>query len=47
LAIALSGVCLAESPQKATSATDIKGFEPPKPNLEFMARFTVDLSAPV
>ncbi len=47
LAITLSGVCLAESPQKGTTVADNKGFEPPKPNLEFMARFTVDLVAPV
>ena len=29
------------------SAADTGGFEPPKPQLEYMARFTVDLEAPV
>ncbi|ACL61238.1 conserved hypothetical protein [Methylobacterium nodulans ORS 2060] len=32
---------------RAASATDTGGFEPPKPQLEYMARFTVDLEAPV
>lgn len=29
------------------SATGTAGFEPPKPKLEYMARFTVELCAPV
>jgi len=42
LVIAVSGTALA-----ANTVADTKGFEPPKPNLEFMSRFSVDLVAPI
>ncbi len=45
--IATCGSCLAQSSDKGSTIADTKGFEPPKPNLEFMARFSVDLIAPV
>jgi hypothetical protein len=32
---------------KAAPATDAGNFEPPKPRLEYMARFSVDLIAPI
>lgn len=36
----------AEAPSTAAAQQPL-AFEPPKPNLEFLARFTVDLAAPV
>jgi len=33
--------------KEETDAADTKGFEPPKPNLEFLGRWSVDLIAPV
>ena len=42
LVVALPGLSLA-----AETVADTKGFEPPKPNLEFMSRFSVDLVAPI
>jgi hypothetical protein len=33
--------------EKAMDAADAMGFEPPKPKLEFLARWSVDLIAPV
>jgi len=45
LAIAVPGICMAQ----ATPATvaDTKGFEPPKPKLEYLGRWSVDLIAPI
>ncbi len=43
MVIAMTGVSRAAS----SVAADPGGFEPPKPQLEFMARFSVDLVAPI
>jgi hypothetical protein len=45
LAIAVPGICVAQS--TPSTVADTKGFEPPKPKLEYMARFSVDLIAPI
>ncbi|MGO9022029.1 MAG: DUF3237 domain-containing protein [Syntrophobacteraceae bacterium] len=47
LVIILPGMSSAQSPDKGQTVADTKGFEPPKPNLEFMSRFSVDLVAPI
>jgi hypothetical protein len=39
--ISMSSICIAED------VANIKGFEPPKPELEFLGRWSVDLIAPV
>ncbi len=46
LSLALSGMCFAQGPVAGTVA-DTKGFEPPKPNLEYLGRWYVDLVAPI
>ena len=50
LAMLLSGLLvitiLVFAQAKRTSA-DIKGFEPPKPKLEYLGRWSVDLAAPI
>ena len=45
LAIVVPGICMAQ--QAPTTVADTKGFEPPKPKLEYMGRFSVDLIAPI
>ena len=47
LALLVPGISQAQAPQKGSTVADTKGVMPPKPNLEFMARFSVDLIAPV
>ena len=40
-------VAAAGAPRAASRVADPGGFEPPKPHLEFMTRFSVDLVAPI
>jgi hypothetical protein len=47
LAIFLPIAAMGQSTESGKTVADTKGMEPPKPNLEFMARFSVDLVAPV
>jgi len=47
LALLVPGISQAQAPQKGSTVADTKGFKPPEPNLVFMARFSVDLIAPV
>ena len=44
LAILMGGICFAQS---AGTVADTKGLEPPKPKLEFLGRWSVDLIAPI
>jgi len=47
-ALVLPMACFGQQASKGgTTVADTKGFEPPKPKLEFMARFYVDLVAPI
>jgi hypothetical protein len=43
--MALPGLCLAQS--GSGTVADTKGFVPPKPNLEYLGRWSVDLVAPI
>ena len=46
--VALPGLCMAQaSSPVAGTVADTKGFEPPKPKLEFLGRWYVDLVAPI
>jgi hypothetical protein len=45
LAIAVPGICMAQ--QAPTTVADTKGYEPPKPKLEYLGRWSVDLIAPI
>jgi len=45
LTIVLPGLSLAQT--TPATVADTKGFEPPKPNLEFLGRWSVDLIAPI
>jgi hypothetical protein len=45
LAIAVPGICMAQA--TSTTVADTKGFEPPKPKLEYLGRWSVDLIAPI
>jgi hypothetical protein len=47
IALTIVALTIATGFSDAASAADTGGFEPPKPRLEYMARFTVDLEAPV
>jgi hypothetical protein len=47
LIAALAVAVAAAGSHVASAAEDAGGFEPPKPQLEFLTRFTVDLVAPV
>lgn len=47
-ALALPGFCFAEQASGGgTTVADTKGYQPPKPVLQYMARFYVDLVAPI
>jgi len=45
LASVVPGICMAQ--QTPATVADTKGFEPPKPKLEYLGRWYVDLIAPI